>query len=365
MARDRLKETKPEREQTDDSLRTERENADRALDDQRTSVEEDADLIVRRARDTADAVLGAARAKADGDLTRASVVASRAAISAERARDDETLRDERATADEILQHERRETARALARLLPLERDKTDRYLLTERARSDAALANRDDFLAMVSHDLRNLLGGIVVSAALIAKRAEEDDEGQGILAGTTRIQRYAARMNRLIGDLVDVASIDMGKLAVMSSRSDAMALIDEAVETFQAAAAAKGITLSVDAVERPIGATFDHDRMLQVLANLIANSLKFTAEGGAIRVRAERTDTAVCLCVSDTGAGIPPDMLEPIFEPFFQVGKNDRRGVGLGLYISRSIVEAHGGQIWAESTLGSSSTFCFTIPAAR
>ena len=364
MSLDRPKDGKPERAQTDVSLRTEREKADRALEDKRTAVEEDADLVVRRARETADAVLGAARAKADSELTQRPVVTSRATVTAERARDDETLRDERATADEVLLQERRETAQALARLLPLEREKTDRFLLTERTRSDAALANRDDFLAMVSHDLRNLLGGIVVSAALIAKTAGEDDEGQRTLVGTTRIQRYAARMNRLIGDLVDVASIEVGKLAVQPSRSDAMALIDEAVETFQAAAVAKGITLTVDVVERPIGATFDHDRMLQVLANLIANSIKFTPEGGDIRVRGERKEAGVCLCVIDTGAGIPQDMLEPIFEPFFQVGKNDRRGVGLGLYISRSIVEAHGGRIWAESTLGTGSTFCVTIPAA-
>jgi signal transduction histidine kinase len=216
---------------------------------------------------------------------------------------------------------------------------------------------------MVSHDLRNLLGGIVVSAALIAEGSGEDDKGKRTLVGTTRIQRYAARMNRLIGDLLDVASIEIGTLAVVSSPADAMALIEEAVDTFQAAAAAKKITLTVDAVERPIRATFDHDRLLQVLANLLANAIKFTAEGGVIGVRGERTAAGVCVSITDNGAGIPPEMLEPVFEPFFQVGKNDRRGVGLGLYISRNIVEAHGGRIWAESTLGRGSVFSFTIPA--
>ncbi|CAN5873619.1 hypothetical protein BH18ACI5_BH18ACI5_27500 [soil metagenome] len=364
MPSDRPRDLTSEREKTDHSLRTEREKTDRALDEKQTAVEEDADLVVRRARDAADAIVGAARAKADDELSHRSPDETQATIDAERAEQDETLRGERATADEALQEDRRETARALARLLPLERDKTDRYLLTERARSDAALANRDDFLAMVSHDLRNLLGGIVTSAALIAKGAAEDDQGKRTLIGAGRIQRYAARMNRLIGDLVDVASIEIGKLAMVPTRADAMALVEEAVDIFQGAAAAKEITLTAEMVERPIEACFDHDRMLQVMANLIANSIKFTPAGGAIQVRGERTATGLCVCVTDNGAGIPPDMLEPIFEPFFQVGKNDRRGVGLGLYISRSIVQAHGGRIWAESTLGTSTRLSFVLPVS-
>lgn len=360
------KKPSPEREQTDEGLRMERERTDRALAEKQAAVEEDADRVVQRARENADAVLIAAREEADRELVRtAPQAAPRSTIAEERLLEDQVLHDERALADENLRRERDENARALSRLLPLEREKTDRYLLTERARSDEALAVRDDFLGIVSHDLRNLLGGIVMSAALLSESASEDEEGKQVVAATRRIQRYAARMNRLIGDLVDVASIDTGKLAVTFAYGDATALIPEAVDMFKAAASAKGISLEAELRDSPLMAEFDRDRMLQVLANLITNSIKFTLPGGRIRVRAERAEHEVRLSISDTGSGIPGSMLEDVFERFWQVGKNDRRGVGLGLYISRCIVDAHGGRIWAESKMGEGSTFFFTLPAVE
>jgi signal transduction histidine kinase len=119
----------------------------------------------------------------------------------------------------------------------------------------------------------------------------------------------------------------------------------------------------LETVERPLAAAFDHDRMMQVLANIISNSLKFTPAGGQISVRGERAGSELRFSVTDTGPGIPDNSLEVIFERFWQVGKNDRRGLGLGLYLSRCIVEAHGGKIRAESTLGEGSAFSFTLPA--
>jgi signal transduction histidine kinase len=358
-----INEASAERGQTDESLRLEREKTDRALAERQAAAEEDSDLVVNRARENADAVLTDARAKADQRLDEAlPQVATRADLAEERLLEDEALQDERASADEILRRERNENARVLSRLLPLEREKTDRFLLTERARSDDALSNRDNFLGLVSHDLRNLLGGIVLNAELLSARAPEDDDGKQTLVATARIQRYAARMNRLIGDLVDVASIDAGRLAVTPAPGDAAALIAEAVDTFQAAASAKGIALQTERIERPLPARFDHDRMLQVLANVISNAIKFTSQGGSIRIRGECAGDELRVSISDTGSGIPGNMLEAIFERFWQVGKNDRRGVGLGLYISRCIVETHGGRIWAESKPGEGSTICFTLP---
>lgn len=354
-----------ERDQTDESLRLEREKTDQALTDRQVA-EEDSDLMVHQARESADAVLTAARAKADQQLNQVSPQdVARATLAKERVLEDEALQDERDSADENLRREREENARVLSRLLPLERDKTDRFLLTERARSDDAVSNRDNFLGIVSHDLRNLLGGIVISAGVLSERAPDIEAGKQTLAETTRIQRYAARMNRLIGDLVDVASIDAGKLAVTPVPRDVAALIAEAVDTFQATASAKGISLQAEMSEQPLPAEFDYDRMLQVLANTISNAIKFTSLGGSIRVRGERAGDDVRICVSDTGPGIPGSMLEAVFERFWQVGKEDRRGVGLGLYISRCIVEAHGGRIWAESKLGEGSRFCFTLPVPR
>jgi signal transduction histidine kinase len=107
---------------------------------------------------------------------------------------------------------------------------------------------------------------------------------------------------------------------------------------------------------------FDHDRMLQVFANLLSNSIKFTSGKGAINVRVDRTGSMLRFRISDTGVGIAAPMLEAVFERFWQVGKDDRRGMGLGLYISRCIVESHGGRIWAESKVGKGSEFYFTLP---
>ncbi len=354
----------PERSKTDESLRTERAKTDRALTEGQASVEEDADAVIRRARETADAVLETARDKADEQLNETSPKRGvRAVVAEERALEDEALRDERASADEILQRERDEDAQALSRLLPLEREKTDKYLLTERVRSDDALASRDDFLSIVSHDLRSLLGGIAISAAMLAKRAPGNDEGARTVVETNRIHRYVARMNRLIGDLLDVGSIDAGKLAVTPTPGNLASLITEAVDTFQAAAAAKAISLESKLGSDGLLTDFDHDRMLQVLTNLITNSIKFTPEGGRIWFGCERAGDALCLSLYDTGPGIPSKMLETIFERFWQVGKNDRRGLGLGLYISKCIVEAHRGKIWAESKLGEGSTFCIMLPS--
>ena len=362
------KKTSPEREQTDDSLRTERNNTDKALLDRRIVVEEDADQVIQLARDNADALLVAARDKADEEVDAGAPSTTGGGIAQERVLEDEALRDARATADEVLRFEREESARALSRLLPLERDETDRHLVSERARSDDMLSNRDEFLSVVSHDLRNLLGGIVISASLLGKHAPGDEHGKRTMSATDRIQRYAARMNRLIGDLLDVVSIDAGKLAVNSADSDAAALIVEAVDTFQATATSKGITLEAQVVDKPLVAAFDHDRMLQVLANLITNALKFTSPGGTIHVRGEQVGAdgdEVRFSVIDTGSGIAPDMLEKVFERFCQVGHNDRRGAGLGLYISKSIVEAHGGKICVQSEVDQGSRFVFTLPVER
>jgi len=353
----------PERDETDESLRTERRKTDQALLAKQELIEKDADEVVDRAREIADAVLSEARDKADQKLEEEeSPPGARETVSEERALEDAALQGERAAADESLRLEREEHARALHRLLPLEREKTDRHLLTERARSDFAISNRDDFLGIVSHDLRNLLQGIVVNAELLSARAADDEGGEQTRAGVKRIERYAARMVRLIGDLVDVTSIDAGKLAVTPRRQDLCELVAEAMATFEPVASAKGIALRSESAEPCAMVDFDHDRMMQVFANLLTNAIKFTPEGGQVSIRVEGAEDKVLCCVSDTGPGIPGNMLELVFERFWQVGKDDRRGLGLGLYISKYIVEAHGGTIWAESTMGEGSRLYFTLP---
>jgi signal transduction histidine kinase len=343
----------PQRDKTDESLRAERENTDQVIAT-RGQAEERSDAIVERARERADAVLDIARDHAD-EGRDSTPIAGPGAIARERALADEILKNERAHADERLRRERVEDARVLAALLPLEREATDRYLFTERAHSDSALAQRDDFLGMASHDLRNLLSGIAMSATLFTERYPDAQEGP-------RIQRYVARMNRLIGDLVDIVSIDAGRLTVRRERSDAVALIAEAVDAFSHRAAEKRVSLESETAGHDLVGDFDHERMMQVLANLVTNAIKFTHSGGHVVVRGERIGSDLQISVRDDGEGIPEDMLDAVFERFWQVGKNDKRGLGLGLYISRCIVAAHGGTIWVESEPGVGSTFRFTIP---
>ncbi|MCM2257882.1 MAG: ATP-binding protein [Vicinamibacteria bacterium] len=325
------------RDVTNESLRDERKKTDLALAERQDAVEAEADDVVKRARETADAVLETAREKADEARQATPAEAPPPVVAAERAVEDATLEDERAAADASVH---------------LEREKSERAL-------------RDDFLNVVSHDLRNLLGGIVMSAALVAEwagRRGEASPDSGILAETSRIQRFAARMNRLIGDLLDVGSIEAGKLAVVATPGDMGALVAEAVDACDALARSSGLTLETELGDDLAG-EYDHDRMIQVLANLITNAIKFTPRGGTVRVRATHAAEGVRVCVEDTGAGIPAGMLEAVFQRFWQVSPTDQRG--LGLYISRCIVVAHGGRIWAESTPGEGSRLFFVVPTRR
>jgi signal transduction histidine kinase len=352
-----------DREHTDDSLRDERAKSDLAVVEGRDAVAELADDVLRRARQDADAVLLTARDQADERLQNSDAPpAAGAAVARERVVEDAALKRERGSADGALQLERLETARVLTRLLLVEREQTDTFLHSERVRSDAALANRDDFLGVVSHDLRNLLSAIVMSSAVITKTIDDSPTGKRILSESERIQRNAARMNRLINDLVDIVSIDAGRLAVIPTADDLTALISEAVDAFRDSAAVKEIRIDAPA-DGPAMAIFDHSRMFQVLANLLVNSIKFTPRGGSINIGCETAGDRWRCSVRDTGAGIPETHLKSVFERFSQVSP-DRRGLGLGLFISKYIVEAHGGEMSAESHLGHGTCVSFTLPRA-
>lgn len=351
------KQPSPEREQTDESLRVERQSADAALGDGLASVDATADAIIEEARARADEVLAAARAATDRQTGRVNA-RSAAVVAEKRSLEDQVVRKERAEADETLSTERAEQVSLLA----TERDETDKDLSDERARSDDALATRDAFLGVVSHDLRGMLTSVVAYATLIARDVSRTDHVEQVRTHAMRIQRSASRMNRLIGDLVDVASIEAGMLAVAREVGDPTQVVTEAVDTFQAEASAQGISLVADIVPPPSLAAHDPARILQVLTNLLSNAIKFTQTGGKVVVRVETIRDEVTISVSDTGPGIPADQLEAVFARFRQVAENDRRGVGLGLYISKSIVQGHGGRIWAESGNAGGSTFFFTLP---
>jgi signal transduction histidine kinase len=352
----------PERRETDEKLHDGRGRTDEELA-RRQTLEEGTDAAAQRARRLADEVVGESRRRADQSLEQEGASGGlRQAVRKERAQADAIVHHERLSADQGLTDERQARMQALASLVSLEREQMDQRLLVERARGDADLAVRDDFMGMVAHDLRSLLGGIALGAEVQLRSATPSDEaGRRTLDAATRIQRLVARMNRLIGDLVDVVSIEGGRFTIAPQDQDAKALIREAMETFQPMASAKGISLKATTND-PLPVRLDRERILQVLANLLSNAIKFTEQDGTISVSVASVGGDVRFSVADTGAGIAGDHLESIFERFWQINRGDHRGLGLGLFISRCIVEAHGGRIWAESRIGKGSTLCFTLP---
>lgn len=350
----------PERDQTDESLRAERDKADDDLGEKQAAIDEAADAIIEKARARADQVLAAARAKSDLQSAPPDSHGAKT-LEKEREREDQELEKERASADETLRAERAEQPS----LSSVEREETDKDLSHERVRSDGAVTARDAFLGIVSHDLRNLLSGMVGFATLIAKGMSRENYDENVVIYAQRIQRTGAHMNRLVGDLVDVASIEAGVLAVRREVADPAAVVAEAVEHFQAQASAKGVSLTAAlATSLPV-VSFDPARILQVLVNLVSNAIKFTPPQGKVGVEVDCSGGELRFAVTDTGLGIPANKLEAVFERFLQVIDRDPRGVGLGLFISKCIVQGHGGRIWAESTPGTGSTFCFTLPISE
>lgn len=348
----------PERIQTDESLRVERQVVDDAVGLTLIALEQLADAVIEKARSRADVLLASARAKADRENDPATPRSS-GLLARARAREDAELHQEHDDADELIRAER--TSQSV-HLSTLRRD-TDADLLEERWSADGALATRDEFLGIVSHDLRNMLASVMGFATLIERTdLRKHDAPDRIRLNAQRIQRSGARMSRLIGDLVDVASIAADALAVTRELGDPSALVMEAVDAFQTQAAAADITLVADVIPTVALVPFDSARIFQVVTNLLSNAIKFTPPKGRVVLRVEQIGDELRFGVGDTGVGIVADKLEAIFDRFHQLSSNDRRGVGLGLYISRCIVHGHHGKIWAESQRGEGSTFYFTLP---
>jgi signal transduction histidine kinase len=308
-------------------------------------------------------VLSNAREREDRKLAEDGVVAQSAdALEKERADEDTVVMAERSEADQDAMAARRRRQLALVSLLAHERKDTDLRLELERSRADQALTSREDFMAMVSHDLRSLLGGIALSADLVNQLAAANAPIAKVVRYADSIQRFCGQMSRIVGDLMDVASIEADKLAIVRELGDAAQLVRESIDAFQPAAHTHDIELSCEIAAGTTTAWFDPARILQVLTNLVGNALKFTPKRGRITLRLDVRGDDICFAVADTGEGIPQDRLTQIFDRFFQTREHDRRGLGLGLFIVKSIVDAHGGRVWAESTIGHGSTFSFTIP---
>ncbi|MGA9526155.1 MAG: ATP-binding protein, partial [Myxococcaceae bacterium] len=169
---------------------------------------------------------------------------------------------------------------------------------------------------------------------------------------------------QMLADLLETASIEGGSLSVEPKRLELGLLVVEALEALQPLAASKSQHLESDLPAALPAVLADSSRIHQVLANLLGNAIKFTPEGGAIAVRATSSGGLVTISITDTGPGIAEDELPHIFDRFWQARRTAKLGSGLGLFIVKGIVEAHGGTIWVESKVGAGSTFHFTLPVA-
>jgi signal transduction histidine kinase len=218
---------------------------------------------------------------------------------------------------------------------------------------------RDNLLSIVSHDLKNPLA--VIRMAVDMLPPEQTNHGP-TLNPQSAIRRAAARMQRLIEDLLDTACIDAERLSIEPAPVAVLPLVSEMLETLEPAAAGKSVLL-VSELPADLPAVYaDRTRIQQVLSNLLGNAIKFTPEGGSVTVRVTPEQDAATFSVVDTGPGILESHLPHLFDRFWRAPRTARLGTGLGLFIAKGIVEAHGGRIWVETKLGAGSTFCFTLP---
>lgn len=222
--------------------------------------------------------------------------------------------------------------------------------------AERAIRMRDDVLAVVSHDLRTPLGSILLQGEVLTTRPELGGVGASIM-------RSAQRMNRLIGDLLDASAINAGHLALDVRRQSVAEIAHEAVEMFRSQAEDRSITLTEELPDEDVQIECDRDRIIQVLSNLIGNALKFTRRGGSVTLRVLRSKRRVTFEVQDTGQGIEPEQVPYLFDRFWR-GQSRKSGVGLGLFIARGIMAAHGGTLEVDTKVGVGSRFYFSLPLA-
>ncbi len=219
--------------------------------------------------------------------------------------------------------------------------------------------SRDDVLAVVAHDLRNPLHAISIAANTLLLRFPDSTTRRSI----HRIMRGTQRADRIVQDLLEINAIATNGFTIDTRPVETAELVLTALESQHGPASEASVIVATDLSPDLPRLEADEERLLEVLENLIGNALKFTSAGGTIVVGAARKEGEVLIWVKDSGSGIAPEQLPHIFDRFWQARKKERRGTGLGLTICKAIVEAHGGQIWAETTAGAGTTLFFTVPS--
>jgi signal transduction histidine kinase len=251
--------------------------------------------------------------------------------------------------------ERKRLEEERLRLLELEREAR---LLAERA---ARL--RDEVLGVVSHDLRNPLSVIAMCAQGL--ESNEDNGRTAVRELSDTIKEATNWMQHLIKDLLDVASIEAGKLSLERKSCNVVISIVRSIDMLEPLASQASVSLLTDIPDDLPNVNADSDRIIQVLVNLIGNAIKFSGAERNVKVRAETSGDEVVITIVDSGPGIPADELDNVFERFWKSRRGSgASGTGLGLAIARGIVDAHRGRIWVDSVVGEGSQFHFTLPVA-
>lgn len=227
-----------------------------------------------------------------------------------------------------------------------------------------AVQAREDVLAVVSHDIRNFLQAIKSGVQMLSKPPEKlGVDARAAIHG--RLSSTVDLMSRVIADLLDMASIRSGRIEVQLRPEIAGNLINEAVAVHEPLAEQKGVRLTAHCEIASAIVLCDRQRILQVFSNLLGNAIKFCRHGDEVQVRMRAFENGVQASVIDTGPGIASDDLPLVFDAYWSGAKNTRKGTGLGLYITKRIVEAHDGRIWIESEPGKGTAVHFTLALAR
>jgi signal transduction histidine kinase len=388
---------RPPRDRTDESLQVERDSSDERDTAWRETAEEASDVAVRRSRRRADQAVQTARD--DTDRTGQSPSTDGGASSdRERSRADVARDEERSTGDEVLAHERAERGSHVARELTVERGATDKDLAGERSGSDSLIIDqreanarlvvatvraqelkdeadasrqraeagerelrvvaefRERFIGILGHDLRSPLSSIGLSAAVLLRRGRLDEKDAEVAA---RIIRSSQRMTRMIAQLLDLTRARLGGgLPIELAPADLGEVCRDIAEEL-------GAPVQLE-VEGDVTGSWDKDRLEEVLSNLVGNAVEHGAPGAAVTIKAGADGAEVVLEVSNEGDPIPEEVLPSIFEPFRGARSqahpaSGNLGLGLGLYIVRQIVVAHGGTIEVHSA-GGTTTFSIRLP---
>ena len=234
-------------------------------------------------------------------------------------------------------------------------------LEASRKQLTEATSRRDEVLHVVSHELRGPLGVLVMAADVFGMDAKSGAPPAKQQSFADRVVRQAQRMLAIVDDLLDISRIEAGELRVEPARADLVKVLREAIDRITPSLQRHTIEFRAPA---SLDADIDVDRIEQVIANFLTNAIKYSPAGGVITVAVEKGLTTAIVNVSDHGIGVTPEAIPRLFERYFRAPGSEKaaKGIGLGLYVTKRLVEAHGGTVRVASETGKGSTFTFELP---